>query len=66
MGGLAVTFAVIWLRHAQPWARVVTIVLALVAVASVFFASYSQIFWPVAIILVGIYLFYTALRPKTA
>ncbi|HSK87263.1 MAG TPA: hypothetical protein VK880_02835, partial [Anaerolineales bacterium] len=65
MGGLSVTFAVVWLRHAKPWARVVTITLALVAVASVFFASYSQIFWPVAIILVGIYLFYTALRPKT-
>jgi hypothetical protein len=65
MGGLAVTFAVVWLRHAKPWAQIVSIVLALVAVASVFFASYSQIFWPVAIILVGIYLFYTALRPKT-
>jgi hypothetical protein len=66
MGGLAVTFAVVWLRHAKPWAKIVSIVLALVAVASVFFASYSQIFWPVAIILVGIYLFYTALRPKAA
>jgi len=66
MGGLAATFAVVWLRDAKPWARIVTIALALVAVASVFFASYSQIFWPVAIILVGIYLFYTALRPKAA
>jgi hypothetical protein len=66
MGGLAVTFAVVWLRHAKPWAKIVSIVLALVAVASVFFASYSQIFWPVAIILVGIYLFYTALRPRAA
>jgi hypothetical protein len=65
MGGLAVTFAVVWLRHAKPWAKTVSIALAAVAVASVFFASYSQIFWPVAIILVGIYLFYTALRPKT-
>lgn len=65
MGGLAATFAVVWLRHAKPWARVVTIALAAVAVASIFFTSYSQIFWPVAIILVGIYLFYTALRPKT-
>lgn len=65
MGGLAVTFAVVWLRHAKPWAKIVSIALALVAVASVFFASYSQIFWPVAIILAGIYLFYTALRPKT-
>jgi hypothetical protein len=66
MGGLAITFAVIWLRHEKPWAKIVTVVLALVAVASVFFASYSQLLWPVAIILVGIYLLYTALRPKTA
>jgi hypothetical protein len=66
MGGLAVTFAIVWLRHAKAWAKIVSIVLAFVAVASVFFASYSQIFWPVAIILAGIYLFYTALRPKTA
>ena len=65
MGGLAATFAVLWLRHEKPWAKVVTIVLALVAVASVFFASYSELLWPVAIILVGVYLFYTALRPKS-
>ncbi len=64
MGGLAATFAIIWLRHAKPWAKIVTIVLAALAVGSVFFATYSQIFWPVAIILVGVYLFYTALRPK--
>lgn len=66
MSGLAVTFAVLWLRHQKPWAKVVTIVLAGVAVASLFFASYSQMFWPVAFILVGAYLFYTALRPKMA
>lgn len=66
MGGLAVTFAVLWLRHAKSWAKIVAIVLTLVAVASVFFATYSQMFWPVAIILVGVYLFYTALRPKAA
>jgi hypothetical protein len=59
-----VTFAVIWLRHEKPWAKVVTTALALVAVASLFFTSYAEIFWPVAIILVGAYLFYTALRPK--
>ena len=64
MGGLAATFAVVWLRHTKPWARVVTIALALAAIASVFFASYSQIVWPVAIILGGIYLFFTALRPR--
>lgn len=63
-GGLAATFAVIWLRHDKPWAKIVMIVLALIAVASLFFSSYSQIFWPVAIILLGVYLFYTALRPR--
>ena len=65
MVGLAATFAVVWLRHTKPWAKIVTIVLAVMAVASIFFASSSQILWPVAIILVGIYLFYTALRPRT-
>jgi len=65
MSGLAATFAVVWLRHARPWAKIVTTVLAVMAVASVLFASSSQILWPVAIIVVGIYLFYTALRPKT-
>lgn len=66
MGGLAVTFAVVWLRHASSWARVVTIILALLAVASAFFASFTEIFWPVAIILVGAYLLFTALRPRSA
>ena len=66
MGGLAVTFAVVWLRHAKEWAKVATIVLAALAVASVFFASYTEIFWPVAIILIGGYLLFTAMRPKTA
>jgi hypothetical protein len=66
MLGLAATFSVVWLRHAKPWAKVVTIVLALVAVASLLLATYSQIVWPVVIILVGIYLFYTALRPRPA
>jgi len=64
IGGLAVTFAVVWLRHAKPWARTVTTVLALVAVASALFASSSSLLLAVAIILVGIYLLYTALQPK--
>lgn len=66
MFGLAATFSVLWLRHGKAWAKVVTIVLGLVAVASVFFASSSQIIWPVVIILVGVYLFYTALRRRPA
>jgi hypothetical protein len=66
MGGLAVTFAVVWLRHAKEWAKIVTIVLAALAVASIFFATYSEILWPIAIILAGGYLLFTAMRPKTA
>lgn len=64
MSGLAATFAVVWLRHAKDWAKVVTIILALVAVVSIFFASLTEIFWPIAIIVGGTYLLYTALRPK--
>lgn len=66
MAGLAVIFAILWLRHNKAWAKIVAIVLAAVAVASVFFVSSYEIFWPVAIILGGIYLLYTAMRPKTA
>ena len=64
MGGIAATFAVVWLRHEMNWAKIATIVLAVLAVGSVFFASYTEIFWPVAIILVGAYLLFTALRTK--
>ena len=66
MAGLAVTFAVLWLRHEKAWAKVVTLILAALAVASVLFINYYQVFLPVAIILAGIYLLYIALRPKTA
>ena len=64
MGGIAVTFAIVWLRNAKAWAKVVTVVLVALAVASIFFASYAEIFWPVAIIFAGGYLLYTAMRPK--
>lgn len=65
LGGLAAAFAVIWLRHAKQWAKVVTIVLVALAVASVLFAAQSEILWPVAIMLVGVYLLFTALRKRT-
>lgn len=64
MGGLAITFAVVWLRNAKPWAKVVTIILAVLAIGFVFLASYTEIFLPVVFILVGGYLLYTAMRPK--
>jgi hypothetical protein len=66
MGGLAVTFAVVWLRHARQWAKIAAIALLVLTVASIFFATYTQILWPLVIVVVGIYLFFTALRPKIA
>lgn len=64
MAGLAATFSVIWLRHHRDWARIVTIVLGILALASAFFFGYYEIFWPVAFILGGAYLLYLALRPS--
>lgn len=66
MGGMSATFAVIWLRDHKDWARILTIIHAVLAVASIFFVSYFQTFWPFAFILAGVYLLYMALRrPKT-
>ena len=64
MGALAIAFAVIWQRHAKPWARIVTIVFAGLAVASALFASQAEILWPLAIIIVGAYLLYTSMRKR--
>ena len=66
MAGLAATFSVLWLRHDRDWAKIVTIVLGILAVASVFFFGYYEIFWPIAFIAGGIYLLYLALRPRFA
>jgi len=66
MAGLAATFSVLWLRHNKDWAKIVTIILAILAVASVFFFGYYEIFWPIAFIAGGIYLLYLAVRPKFA
>lgn len=66
MGGMAATFAVVWLRHAKQWAKIAAIALLVLAVGSIFFATYSQILWPLVIVVVGMYLFFTALRPRHA
>ena len=63
MTGLAATFAAVWLRHAKQWAKIAAIGLPALAVGSIFFATYSEILWPLVIVVVGIYLFFTALRP---
>jgi len=64
MGGVTITFAIVWLRNEKPWARGVTIVLAVLTVASLFLAAYTEIFWPVALILSGAYLLFTTMRPR--
>jgi hypothetical protein len=64
MGGLTVTFLIVWLRNAQTWAKGVTIVLAALTVASLFLAAYTEIFWPVALILSGAYLLFTTMKPR--
>ncbi len=66
VAALAIAFAVIWLRHQNAWAKTVTIVLAALALSSALFAAQSAILWPIAIILVGIYVLSTALRSKPA
>lgn len=65
-GGLAVGFAVIWLRHAKAWAKIVTMILGALTVASVLFAAHMDVLWPVAIVLVGIYLLFTSIRANRA
>ncbi len=64
MGGVTVTFAFVWLRNAQQWAKGVTIVLTVLTIVSIFFAAYTEIFWPVAFIISGAYLLFTTMRPK--
>ena len=66
MGGLAATFAVLWLRHMKLWARDATFVLAALAVFAIFFGSDPGTFWPIAFILSGVYLLYTTMRPRAA
>lgn len=66
MFGLAAIFTVIWLRHGKAWGRVAAIILAAVGVASLFFVTYTQYIWPLAIILAGGYLLFTSLKSRTA
>lgn len=66
MGGLAVTFAVVWLRNARLWAEPVAMVLAVLAAISFFFTSQYQIYGSVAIILAGGYLLFQSLRARSA
>jgi hypothetical protein len=63
--GLAATFAVVWMKLRKRWAMVVALLAAIMAVVTALFGEIQQS-WPVALIIAGAYLLYTALRPKTA
>jgi hypothetical protein len=64
IAGLTAAFALIWLQRGKAWAKVVTIVLAVTAVASVLLGVQPAILWPVAIIAVGAYLLFIAMRAR--
>jgi hypothetical protein len=63
--GVAATFSVIWLRHRQRWASIVAF-LALMIASIVGFGSDFQQFWPLLVILIGIYMLYSAFRSQKA
>ena len=62
--GLVMTFGIVGWRHAKRWAKIVAVILAVAGVGSIFFASNYQVIAPIAFILVGAFLLFTALRPK--
>lgn len=62
--GLAITFAIVWLRHQKRWGMVFTILAILAAVASLFVGALDNT-WPFLVILAGLYLLYSTLRQKT-
>jgi hypothetical protein len=67
LGGLALIFAVVWLRHAQAWAMYAAIGSALVGIAFLFSSVIaSEIIWAVAVILAGFVLLFNSLRSKPA
>ena len=61
--GWAVTFAVVWLRHHQRWAMIVTIGAIVIAIAGLFVTKLEFV-WPVIIIVLGIFLLVRNLLPK--
>jgi len=63
--GAAATFAVVWLRHQKRWGMILTVLMALLAITSLFLNK-MQFAWPALIILLGGYMLYAALRPKKA
>jgi hypothetical protein len=63
--GIASTFAFLWLRHHKSWGLLVSVLAVIMAGISWFSADLQQ-YWPALIILVGIYMLYNTLRPRSA
>jgi hypothetical protein len=61
--GWALTFGVVWLRHHKRWAAGFTILAISLAAANLFSQEYYR-YWPVLLILAGISLLFSFLRPK--
>lgn len=67
-GGLAATFAFVWLRHPlmeTAWAKYPTVGLSFIAGMIALFGLTAEVLWPVALILIGLWLLYTTVgRPQ--
>lgn len=62
--GTALTFLISWLRHHKLWGLVLAIFFAVITVLR-FFLPRAEDYWPVLVILGGLYLLYMAWKPRT-
>ncbi len=63
--GIAVTFAVVGLRHHKRWGILFALLAAVASVANLFIGNLEKS-WPLMVILAGAYLLFSALRSKAA
>jgi hypothetical protein len=62
--GMAGTFAIVWFRHHKRWGLWFAIVSVLIAIAGLFIRGANN-YWPLIVVVLGIYMLYNALRPRT-
>jgi hypothetical protein len=62
--GIAVTFAVVGLRHHKRWGILFALLAAVASVANLFSGNLEKS-WPLVVVLAGAYLLFTALRKPT-
>ncbi len=63
--GIAVTFAVVGLRHQKRWGLLFALLAAAASVANLFIGNLEKS-WPLILVLAGVVLLFNALRPKSA